>query len=354
MEFELLDWMAQSGHDRVLAVQEARSGLRAWIALHHPRHGRAYGGIRVWNYRSEAEAALDALRLSQAMTYKCVLAGVAGGGAKTVVMADQILDRPRAMARLGEKIQELGGVYRAGPDVGFTVADQEALAKRTHFLAHHGSGLRPAGEATAEGAEYGIRAGLEFLDGECRLEEKVVAIQGLGAVGMALAARLIQAGAKVIGADPDSERTRRAEALGVQVVDAGAIVDAPADVFSPCALGGSLHDLTIQRLRVRLVAGAANNVLARPDHARLLDDRGILFIPDFVLNAGALIEGAGFEREGRTDWQPELLRIGQTVKRVLQRARDDRSTTVEAAHQVAREMLQREIQKTKNRAGASS
>ncbi len=340
---ELLEWMARMGHDRVLAVQDEMSGLRAWIALHHTRRGPAYGGIRVWRYRDEEDALRDALRLSRAMTYKCVLAGVPGGGAKTVVLADRLIDRPSAMAALGRHVESLGGAYRAGPDVGFTRADEEAFSRHTRWLAHRqGAGLRPAGEATAEGALHGIREALAFVDGRRDLEGITVALQGLGNVGLHLARMLLAAGARVLGADPDPRAARQAAHLGVELVDPGRITEVQADVFSPCALGGTLHDLTIQRLRARIVAGCANNVLARPEHARLLHERGILFVPDFVLNAGALIEGSGFERTGRTDWKRELRRIGQTVTAVLERARSQGVSTVEAAYQMAQEILDRE------------
>lgn len=339
---DLLEWMARGGHDRVVAVQDQPSGLRAWIALHNTRRGPAYGGIRVWRYRDEDEAALDALRLSRAMTLKCVLAGVSGGGAKTVVLADRILDRPSAMAALGRHIEALGGVYRAGPDLGFTEADRQSLASETRWFAHPGAGLRPAGEATAEGAEWGLRAALRFLHGTDALKGVTVAIQGLGSVGMALARRLVRAGARVIGADPDPQAAQRASREGVELVDPGQICGVSADVFAPCAVGGVLHDVTIQRLRGKVVAGCANNVLARPEHAKLLQRRGVLFVPDFVLNCGALIEGAGYERTGRTDWGAELRRIGDTVTAVLERAREMRCTTVEAAVAMAQEILERE------------
>lgn len=339
-----MEAMARSGHERVVAALDERSGLRAWIALHNTRRGPTYGGIRIWRYRDEEEAAADALRLSRAMTWKCVLAGVAGGGAKTVVMGDRILDRPAAMAALGRHIESLGGVYRAGPDIGFTEADRRALAAETRWLAHHGDRLRPAGEATAEGAEWGLRAALRAVRGSDALRGVTVAVQGLGSVGLALARRLLAAGARVIGADTNPEAAQEAAVAGVEVVDAGRIHEVEADVFAPCALGGTLHDVSIPRLSGKVVAGCANNVLARPEHAHLLQRRGVLYVPDFVLNSGALIEGAGYERTGRTDWSAELRRIGETVAAVIQRARSEHVTTVEAALRMAQEILDRERQ----------
>jgi len=333
------DLMAQGGHRRLLAVQHRPSGLRAWIALHHLDRGPAYGGIRVWSYRTEREAVVDALRLARAMTYKCVLAGVSGGGAKTVVLADELLDRAAAMEELGREIEALGGAYQTGPDVGFTDADARALARSTTHLAHFGAGvLRDAGEATAEGAIWGIRAALASIGRE-DFDGATVAIQGLGSVGIALARRLLAAGARVLGADPRGERAARAAALGVEIVEPTAITGTECEVYIPAALGGVVHDVTITRLRARVVAGVANNTLASDTQAEALAARGILFVPDFVLNAGALIEGEGNRRTGRVEFDAELRRIGETVSRVITRAQADGVTPLAAARAMAEEIL---------------
>lgn len=336
------DLMAQGGHRRLLAVQHRPSGLRAWIALHHLDRGPCFGGIRVWSYRSEREAVVDALRLARAMTYKCVLAGVRGGGAKTVVQAEELVDRTAAMTELGREIEALGGAYRAGPDVGFTDADARALARSTAHVAHFGGGvLRPAGEATAEGAEWGIRAALAAI-GCADLSGATVAIQGLGSVGLALARRMLAAGARVIGADPREDRAAPAAELGVTLVDPTTIAETTCDVYAPAALGGMVHDLTVTRLAARIVAGVANNPLASDAQAAALAARGILFVPDFVLNAGALIEGEGHLRTGRTVFPAELRRIGTTVERVIARARADGVTPLAAARAMAEEILAEE------------
>lgn len=333
------DLMAHGGHRRLLAIQHRASGLRAWIALHHLERGPAYGGIRVWSYRTEREAVVDALRLARAMTYKCVLAGVRGGGAKTVVLADELIDRAAAMEELGREIEALAGAYQTGPDVGFTEADAKALSRSTQHLAHFGEGvLRSAGEATAEGAEWGIRAALVAI-GRAQLEGATVAIQGLGSVGLDLARRLGSAGARVIGADPRAERAERAGAIGVELVDPTTITDVECDVFVPAALGGALHDVTVTRLRTRVVAGVANNTLTSDSQAELLAERGILFVPDFVLNAGALIEGEGNHRTGRTNFEPELRRIGEVVTSLIARAKADGVTPLAAARAMAEEIL---------------
>jgi leucine dehydrogenase len=334
--------MAQGGHRRLLAVQDRACGLRAWIALHHVERGPAYGGIRVWSYRSEREAVVDALRLSRAMTYKCVLAGVKGGGAKTVVLADELTDRAAAMEQLGREIEALNGAYQAGPDVGFTTADGRALARGTRFLAHHaesGAGtLRPAGEATAEGAEWGIRAAMREI-GLNGPQGTTIAIQGLGSVGLALARRMKAAGARVVGADPREERAETARGLGVEMVEPTGITEIECDVYVPAALGGVVHDVTVSRLRARMVAGVANNPLSSDAQAEQLAARGILFVPDFILNAGALIEGECHRRTGRTSFEPELRRIGDTVAQVIHRAKQDGLSPLAAARAMAEEIL---------------
>jgi leucine dehydrogenase len=340
---DLLASMMLAGHDRVMAVQDRNSGLNAWIALHQMRRGPAYGGVRVWHYRGEDEAMRDALRLAQAMTYKCVLAGVPGSGGKTVVMVDRLRDREQAMVVLGQVIESLGGAYQAGPDVGFTAADEAALRRSTTHVASFGGetglgGVRTAGEATAEGAEWGIRAALAHL-GTDTLEGATVALQGVGAVGRALARRLLAAGVRVIAADPDSVAAAAAADMGVEMVDPDGLLDVECDVLAPCALGGVLHDISIPRLRTRVVAGVANNVLAAPSHADRLGERDILFVPDFVLNAGALIEGSGYARTGRRDWSEALQGIGTTVSAVLRRADAESRSTVEAALLTAQERI---------------
>lgn len=330
--------MAREGHDRVIAVQDEASGLRAWIALHHLGSGPAYGGIRVWSYRNEADALHDALRLSRAMTYKCVLAGVPGGGGKTVVLADFLQNREAAMEALGREIEALAGAYRTGPDAGFSEGDRVALLRETSHTAHFYSGgqLRSAGEATAEGAAHGILAGLRSLGSES-FAGTTVAIQGLGSVGAALARRCLAAGAKVIGADPDRDAAARAKKDGVELVAPERLLEVPCDVLAPCALGGTIHDLSISRLNTRIVAAVANNTLGHRAQGALLHERGILFLPDIVLNAGALIEGSGFAREGRTDFGPELANIGRTMEEVLRRAKESDETTSEVAIHMAQE-----------------
>lgn len=336
---ELLQTMAQAGHEQLIAVQDAESGLRAWIALHHTKRGPAYGGIRVWSYRNEGEAALDALRLAQAMTFKCVLAGIRGGGGKTVVLADHLRDRRQAVRALGRSIEALGGIYRAGPDAGFDEHDQRHLAETTQWVAHfHDGVLRPAEEATAEGAEWAIRAALQHVGIES-LNGVRIAVQGLGAVGLCLSRRLLAHGADVFGSDLKVAACAHAREIGVKLLDPTEVLRAEVDVFVPAALGGVLHELSIPRLGARIVAPVANNALASEELADAMHERGVLYLPDFVLNAGALIEGAGYEATGRTEWSEEIQAIGTTVASLLDDAARQGTTPMQAAATRARAIL---------------
>jgi leucine dehydrogenase len=332
--------MARGGHDRVIAVQHEASGLRAWIALHHLGYGPAYGGIRVLTYRNEMDALHDALRLSRAMTFKCVLAGVKGGGGKTVVMAQHIINREEAMKALGREVEALGGVYQTGPDAGFSKDDGIALSTTTKHTAQFFSAgqLRSGGEATAEGAMHGIRAALDFL-GTPELKGITVAIQGLGSVGLSLARRFVEAGARVVGADVNPEAVTAAEKIGVEIVAPAKILEVECDVLAPAALGGTVHDLSISRMNTRIVAGVANNVLGHGQQAELLRQRGITFLPDFVLNAGALIEGSGYSSTGREDWSAELGVIGVTIREILTRAQQEEASTRVIAEAMAMERV---------------
>lgn len=325
----------------MVMVQEPLSGLQAILALHATDRGPAFGGVRVLAYRSEEDALADALRLSRAMTYKCALAGVPGGGGKAVVLADRILNRRDAMEALGREVEQLGGAFYTAGDLGCTATDHAALQRTTQYVAHRGPevGMRSLGEATADGGYWGLRAAAAYRFDSDDLSERHILVQGAGAVGGPLVAQLLREGARVTVSDPDPGAAEAARARGATVVDPQIIFDIEADIFCPCALGGVLHEVTIRRLRCSMVAGLANNVLAHEDLSANLQQRGILLVPDFVLNAGALIEGAGHGLTGRTEWSEELRGIGSTVQRVLERAERMAVPPTEAAYDLAREVL---------------
>ncbi len=342
MATHILDAMAREGFEEVLAVQDARSGLRAFLAIHDSSAGPAFGGIRRWAYEDEDHALRDALRLARAMTYKCALAELPAGGAKMVVMDRPGLDVPAAYRAIGDLAERLRGRWYTGPDVGTGEAELRSVSARTRYATDPGpEGPGALVESTVEGVFRGLEAALVHLDGEADFPRRTIVVQGLGEVGAGLARRLASQGARVRGSDLDHERAVAvSRELGIELVDPATEFDQRCDVFAPCALGGILHDLTIARLRCRIVAGGANNVLARSAHGDRLHERDILFAPDFVLNAGALVRGALFHLEGRREPVEDIgRRIGATTARILGRARDEGTAPSRVAIDGAEDVL---------------
>lgn len=320
MSIHLLDAMSREGFEEVVALHDGRSGLRAFLGIHDTSRGPAFGGVRLWNYLNEREALRDCLRLSRAMTYKCALADLPAGGGKVVVLDRPDLDVEGAFASLGRTLERMGGRFYTGPDVGTGERELRALARGTRFVTDPGpDGPGELSASTAAGVFAGIQAALTHLDGEPRWSQRTLVVQGLGEVGARVAARLAAQGARVLAAEVDPERARAAvEGTSIELIDPASEYDPPCDVFVPCALGGILHDLTLTRLRCRIVAGGANNVLARTLHGDRLHERGILYVPDFVINAGALIRGATFHLQGKREPVDAIeQRVGDTVARIL-------------------------------------
>ena len=343
------DRMAERGHEQVVFVGDAGSGLRAIIAVHSTTLGPALGGVRFWHYASESEALFDALRLSEAMTLKAAVAGLHQGGGKAVVMLPSP-DAPHSdamLAALGRAIDELGGRYLAAEDVGATPRDMDMLARETRWVtgvdpAAGGSGDPSA--VTAVGVRAAMRAVVEALNGDPSLVGVRVAVQGAGHVGANLVALLVEAGAHVVLGDVDEARARVvAEAHDAQVVAAEEVLAVDCDILAPCALGAVLTAASVEHLACRAVCGAANNQLADRTIADLLVDRGVLYAPDYVANAGGIInlaeEFAGYSRV-RALARAEG--IGETVRRVLARARDEGVSPDRVAEAIARERIELE------------
>src|SRR5262245_28900347 len=324
MGVHILDAMAREGFEEVLALHDRASGLRGFLGIHDSTRGRAFGGVRRWNYLDEDQALRDCLRLSRAMSHKCALAGLPVGGAKMVVLDRPELDVPAAYSAIGELVERLGGRFYTGPDVGTGPAELAAIAARTRFVTDPGErGPGLLSEATAEGVFQSMEAALRHLDGEVDWKRRSVVVQGLGEVGRALSERLVRHGARVLASEVDGARAEEvASGLPIELVDPATEYDQRADVFAPCALGGILHDLTLTRLRCRIVAGGANNVLVRSLHGDRLHERGIVFAPDFVINSGALIRGVLFHLEQRRESIAAIgERIAGVLVEVLERAR---------------------------------
>lgn len=280
-----------SGYERLVVIQRPSLGLRAIVAVCSTRRGPAFGGIRRRAYASEEDALADALELAEAMSHKCALAGLAAGGAKTVVLrpaADEAEpDWDAAYEALGAEIAAMHGAYVCGPDIGTGDAELAAVRRTCTFVNPEGN---DAGASTAAGVHAGLAAVWRALD-RSEAASRTVAIQGLGAVGRALAAMLVREGVQVVGADVDPAAGRAAAALGVRIVDPAAVLAEPCDVLVPCAGGHVLDAAAIERLQCRAVCGSANNQLATPADAERLHARGIVHAPDVVVSAGAVIEG---------------------------------------------------------------
>ncbi len=324
MGVHILDAMAREGFEEVIAFHDRATGLRGFLGIHDSSRGRAFGGIRRWSYLDEDQALRDCLRLSRAMSHKCALAGLAVGGAKLVLLDRSDLDLQAAYRAVGDLVERLGGRFYTGPDVGTGPAELAAVAERTRYVTDPGpKGPGELSEATAEGVFQGLAATLRFLDGKEDWKERTIVVQGLGEVGRGLARRLVERGARVLAAEIDAARGEEVAAeLDLELIDPATEYDQRCDVFAPCALGGILHDLTLTRLRCRVVAGGANNVLVRPLHGDRLHERGIVYAPDFVINSGALIRGVLFHLEGKREPVAAIgERIAGALVEVLERAR---------------------------------
>ena len=286
-------------HELVQVVRDRKSGLTAIIALHSTHLGPGAGGTRFWHYPDPKDGLRDALRLSRGMSYKNAMAGLPMGGGKAVILADQSGTKtPEMLAAFGDAVEGLGGRYVTAEDVGISEADMVTVSKRTA----HVSGLPTSGEGaaggdpgpfTAIGIYYGIKAAVRHKLGKDSLADVHVAVQGTGSVGGGVAKLLARDGAKLTLADVNAERAATlAGELGAQAVAADAIMTTQCDVFSPNALGAILDEASIAALDCAVVAGGANNQLARAHHGKVLFDRDILFAPDYVINAGGIISVA--------------------------------------------------------------
>jgi len=345
---ELFQQMVEMGHERVLVCSNPEVGLQAIIAVHSTVLGPGLGGVRMWPYGTTEEAITDVLRLSRGMTYKAAAAGLNLGGGKAVIVGDPKKIKTEALLRaFGRYVDSLNGLYITAEDVGTDLDDMEVIQHETRWVTgvspEQGGGGDPS-PITAFGVLQGIKAAVAFQFGDGALKGRSVAVQGLGNVGYNLARFLREAGAKVVAADIDAETTDRArDELGVEVVPTSDILEVPCDVVAPCALGAVLNDESIPRLRCHIVAGAANNQLAdERRHGLELHERGILYAPDFVINAGGLIsvysELVGYNR----DTAMRLARgIHANMARVFEISRAQSIPTALAADRLAEDRIGR-------------
>lgn len=304
MSFELIE--KHGDHEEVIFCHNKDVGLKAIIAIHNTSLGPALGGTRMWNYKTEQEALTDVLRLSRGMTYKASAAGLNLGGGKAVIIGDPKSDKSEGLFRaFGTFVNSLGGKYITAEDVGTTVKDMEHVFAETPFVTGIPEALGGSGDPspyTAYGVLMGIKASVEKKLGKTDLNGVHVAVQGLGNVGSNLVKYLKDEGAQVTVADIDEEKVKKVcETYKVENADPTGIVTSKCDVFAPCALGAVVNDETVNQLQCQVVAGGANNILAEYRHGDVLKERGILYAPDFVANAGGLmnvfVELEGYSKE---------------------------------------------------------
>jgi leucine dehydrogenase len=329
-------------HEAVIFACDAAAGLRAIIALHSTALGPAFGGCRMWPYASEAEALTDALRLARGMTYKAAICDLPYGGGKSVIIGDPRRAKTPALLRaMGSAVEMLGGRYIIADDIGTTLEDLVVMREVTSHTAAATAAAQAPLAVTAYGVMMAIRAAVRQVTGRERLTGLRVAIQGLGNVGRPLAEYLREAGAELIVADLDPARVARAaQELEARAVEPDAIYEQPVDLFAPCALGAVLNDRTIPRLRAKIVCGGANNQLAQARHAVMLAERGILYVPDYLANAGGVID---FHQERVDDSRTAVLaavgRIEAITAEILGAAAISGRTPLAVADQMVQERL---------------
>ena len=336
------------GYEKVVRCRDQKSGLHALIAVHDTTLGPALGGLRMLPYPSEDEALFDVLRLSKGMTYKSACAETGLGGGKSVILGEpKTLKSPALFQAMGRFVESLDGKYITAEDMNIGIADLEVVRKETRWVTglsrESGSSGNPS-PYTATGCLVGIRAVLEELDGgKANFAGKRVLIQGVGAVGGRLAELLRELGAHVIICDIDEAKVARlSKQFGYEVVTDAKHVDVACDIYAPCARGAGLNDQTIPKLRCRSIAGAANNQLLEPRHGDLLRSRSILYAPDYVINAGGIINVAVELLPGGYDEAVSLRKIDNiytNLKRVFEISRKQNISTHEAANKLAEQRI---------------
>lgn len=340
----MFDSSEYSGHERIVFVADQATNLRAIIAIHSSALGPALGGCRFFRYSTASDAETDVLRLSRGMTMKAAVAGVPFGGGKMVVLAPSgKFDRQALFRAVGRAIDELGGRYITGEDVGTGPADMAMMREETKHVLGAPAELGGSGDpspSTALGCFEGIRAALRHKLGASDPAGVRVAVQGLGNVGWRLSELLHDAGARLVVADVVAGRLKAAvRQFGAQIAEVGSVHSSDVDVFAPCALGAGLNRNTIPEIKARIVAGAANNQLAaeREDSLRL-QERNILYAPDYVINAGGMIQLA-VEHASSGDVERRVREIGKTLGQIFDTAKRQGITTSEAAERIAHDRI---------------
>ena len=347
MDSYIFDLMETQDYENIFFCQEKALGLKAIIAIHDTTLGPAAGGIRMWPYENEADAIKDVLRLARGMTYKCAAAGTAYGGGKCVVIGDPKRDKTEARLRaLGRFINRLNGLFLTGVDVGTTPDDMLVIRQETPYVVtvpEAWGGPSDGSQATAYGVIQGIRACLNEVYGSSDLQGRTIALQGIGAVGAHALKYLIDAGAIVTIADIDDERTSvLASQYNVSIVSTEEIHSLRVDVYCPCALGNVLNDRTIPELRCKIVCGSANNQLGESRHGDTLQALGILYAPDYIVNAGGLLSNLDSLNPGGFNEQramEQVSRLYSSMEKIIAISKERNIPTYQAADVLAEQRI---------------
>jgi leucine dehydrogenase len=335
---EIFELMAEHDHEQVVFGSEPAAGFRGIIAIHNTRLGPALGGTRFWNYNNDAEALRDVLRLSRGMTYKAAAAGLNLGGGKSVIIGDPKMQRREMIMRAhGRFVETLKGRYITAEDVGTSVEDMDYVHMETEYVTGLAGRSGDPSPVTAYGAYRGIKAGAKEKYGNDSLDGLTIAVQGVGHVGYYLCEDLAAEGAKLVVTDIDQERVKRVvDEFGAKAVPSEKIYGVEAQIFAPCALGAIVNDETIPQFKFDIIAGAANNQLAEERHGDELMKKEILYAPDYVINAGGLINVYG----ELNAWSPERAKrkageIYDTLGQLFELAREQGIPTSQAADRLA-------------------
>jgi leucine dehydrogenase len=353
-EFVIFDELAKDEHEQVVFCNDTNTGLRAIIGIHNTILGPALGGTRMWNYVSDGEALTDVLRLARGMTYKAAISGLNLGGGKAVIIGDaEKLKNEALLRRFGRFVESLNGKYVTAEDVNMSPEDMEYIAMETRHVTGLSESVGGGGDpspVTAYGVYVGMKAAAKKAYGSDSLAGKRISLQGTGHVGMYLLEYLTKEGVKLFVSDYNMDKAKKAGAkFGAEVVGLEEIYDLDVDIYSPCALGATINDDTLSRLKCRIIAGAANNQLADDlSHGRKLSKHGIIYAPDFLINAGGLIN-VGIDYLG--GWSKERVyrkteRIYQTTLDIFALSEKENISTQQAAMKLAEKRIS-EIGKVK-------
>jgi leucine dehydrogenase len=335
---------AYDNHEQILFTHDKPSGLKAIVAIHSTALGSAVGGCRMWEYHSDEAALIDALRLSRGMSYKNAMAGLKMGGGKSVIIGNSKTMKSEALFEaFGRMLNQLGGRYYSAEDVGISTDDVGIMHRETNYVVGLEGRSGDPSPVTARGVYKGIKAAVKSRLGRDDLEGLKVSVQGVGSVGYYLCEDLKSEGAELIITDINQAAIDRvADEFGAKVVDKDAIYEQDVDIYAPCALGATINDRTIKKLKCSIVAGAANNQLAEDRHGEQLKEKGILYAPDYVINAGGIIN-ISFEKDGATyDQQAAFDKVDNiydTLTEVFETAEKTGKTTNAVADKMAREKI---------------